>query len=76
MKGKHIQLKLLRAKNSLSQQDMADLLGMAINSYNHKENNVKDFTISEIEKIKEIFGLPYEDIFFGEYAHVPSKKDY
>ena len=62
-------LKSLRVQHDINQKEMAKLLGIAISSYNQKENGKYDFTQNEIEKIIQIFNKPYEEIFLpGEYA--------
>lgn len=65
----HTRLKALRVKNNIVQQDMADMLDINYSTYSLKENGIRDFTITEIQKIIELFGLPYEEIFFDDNAH-------
>lgn len=61
----HNNLKVLRVKFNLNQTDMAKLLGINISTYCFKENGTSEFTITEVEKIRNYFNLPYEEIFFG-----------
>lgn len=69
MSKEHIRLKALRTKNRFTQQDMAQMLNISYSTYSMKENGNRDFTISEIEKIRDLFGLSYEQIFFDDNAH-------
>lgn len=62
-------LKTLRKYSFLSQQDIADILGLSRASYVSKENGKNDFTQTEIQKLMELFNLPYESIFFVKVAH-------
>jgi putative transcriptional regulator len=66
---KHNKLKALRVEHGLTQTQMAKLIGIGLTSYNNKENGKLDFNITEIEKIKKIFGKSYEEIFFNQPAH-------
>jgi DNA-binding XRE family transcriptional regulator len=64
-------LKALRAKNGLTQTDIANVVGISTAAFNQKENGIRDFTISECRKICTYFKLSPEDIFFaGEYTRV------
>lgn len=63
-------LKALRVENNISQYEIAKFLGITQSTYSWKENGKAEFTISEIEKLKKFFNLPYESIFFREVAHV------
>ena len=57
-------LKALRVMNDLGQRDMAKKLGMAVSTYNHKENGSRDFYVEEAKRICVIFDKKFEDIFF------------
>lgn len=58
--------KLIGKRNELgiTQQKMADLLGISKNNYNLKENGKLDFNLVEVKKILSILKEPYEVIFF------------
>lgn len=58
--------KLIGKRNELgiTQQKMADLLGISKNNYNLKENGKLDFNLVEVKKILNILNEPYEVIFF------------
>ena len=47
---KNLKLKAKRVECGISQQDMANKLGMTITSYNFKENGKREFTIKECIK--------------------------
>ena len=60
-------LKSLRVLNNINQDRMAELLGIGKTTYVFKENGKKEFKLSEVKKIKEIFNLSsseVEQIFF------------
>lgn len=58
-----------------SQQEMADILGMSLHSYRHKENRThgQEFSESEIRILHEVLGIPYNKFF--EYADYERMKD-
>ncbi len=56
-------LKVLRAKHDLTQQEVADKIGISLSQYNNKENGKSEFKQSEINKILNVFDEKYEDIF-------------
>lgn len=56
-------LKVLRAQHNLRQIDVAKKLGVSISTYSQKEQGIREFTVSEINKILELFNVSYEEIF-------------
>lgn len=62
-------LKMLRAKHSKTQKDIADILGISIISYRQKENNIRSFTLDEAKIISDYFNLSVEAIFFTELVY-------
>lgn len=56
-------LLIMRKKAGLSQLEMAKLIGVAPNTYNHKEKGYKQFKANEMFKIADYFHLKIEDIF-------------
>lgn len=62
---KHLKLKAKRVECGISQQDMANKLGMTITTYNFKENGKRDFTIQECIKLVHILECKFEDIFIS-----------
>lgn len=62
---KNLKLKAKRVECGISQQDMANKLGMTITSYNFKENGKREFTIKECIKLVQILECKFEDIFIS-----------
>lgn len=52
-----------RAKD-ISQNDMADKLGVHVNTYQNWESEPEKISISNARKIAEIFGVSLDDILF------------
>lgn len=48
---------------NLTQQDMADYLGIAIQTYREKEKGRNEFTQDEMFALSELFGKKMDDIF-------------
>lgn len=63
-------LKMLRAKHSIKQKMLSDLLGITLTSYSSKENGRRPFSLDEAKKISDLFQLSIENIFFNELVHV------
>ncbi|WP_427340179.1 helix-turn-helix transcriptional regulator [Caloranaerobacter sp. DY30410] len=61
-----LKLKSLRVNYNITQDDMAQLLNISVQTYNKKENGKSEFTQSEINKILSLFDVKYEEIFFNE----------
>lgn len=59
-------LKVLRYKNKLKQQDIAEKLGISETTYNRKENGNSEFTISEAKQISDILNVSINEIFFND----------
>ena len=62
-------LRKVLKENGVSQNELADMLGLTYQTISIKMNGHKDFTQSEIRGIKVIFGLSaieIDDIFFTE----------
>lgn len=56
-------LLVLRKEAGLSQQQMADKLGISVTSYGDKERGIKSFTMDEMFLISNFFNKPLEQIF-------------
>lgn len=58
--------KLVGKRNELkiTQEKMANYLGISKNNYYLKECGKLDFNLSEVKKILEILNCSYNDIFF------------
>ncbi len=56
-------IKAARVELGKTQTDMAEILGICPKSYVSKENNDKDFTETEINKLLSYFDRKYEELF-------------
>lgn len=64
MKGEeHMNLKILRRKHNKTQEQMAELLGIGISTYNQYENSERDIPLEKAKSIAEIFKVDINDIF-------------
>ena len=52
-----------RVEYGYSQQDLAKKLEISTNAYNLKETGKREFRMSEINLLLELFNCTYEDIF-------------
>ncbi len=55
-----------RNEKGITQEKMAELIGISKNNYNLKENGKLDFNLSEVKKILNILSEDYNNIFFTE----------
>jgi putative transcriptional regulator len=55
-------LKNLRKKNSLTQQDIAELLKITKSAYCNKENGLRKFNTQEAISLSKLFETPIEAI--------------
>ncbi|MCK8825545.1 helix-turn-helix transcriptional regulator [Fuchsiella alkaliacetigena] len=56
-------LKATRKEHGVTQEDMAEVLGISTSSYCDKENGLSEFKQSEIDNILDLFSVEYEKIF-------------
>lgn len=56
-------LLLIRKNKGITQQYMADLIGISANQYSLKEKGKYKFNGDEMFKISNYLGMPIEDIF-------------
>lgn len=54
---------ILRKKENVKQQTLANLLEINIKTYNYKETGKSEFTMNEMFKISDFFNKPVEEIF-------------
>lgn len=64
-----------RNEKGLTQQDMADKIGISKNNYNLKENGKLDFGLLEVKKILSILDSDYNEIFFDQAVTEISYKE-
>lgn len=55
-----------RNEKGITQEKMAEMLGISKNNYNLKENGKLDFNLVEVKKILQILNSTYDEIFFEE----------
>ena len=60
------ELAALRRYHNISQQKMADHLGINLRTYIFKENGTSEFKLSEMFYISQLLGKPIEEIFLSE----------
>ena len=56
-------LKGARVEKGLTQEDMAERIGISTYSYLMKENGKREFTLTEMKKICEILDKKLDEIF-------------
>lgn len=59
---KPISIKQIRGYNSLTQKEMANMLGIPYSTYAQKESGYLKFTLEDLIKVKNAFGIPIDDI--------------
>lgn len=55
-----------RSEKRITQEEMADRLGINLKTYNFKENGKADFTLSELATIINILECKFTDIFLDK----------
>ncbi len=58
-----ITVKALRISKGLKQSDMAKMMGIAVSTYNYKENGRSPFNEDEINILLNLFDTTYEQLF-------------
>lgn len=53
----------LRKEAGLTQDDLAEKIGISVSAYRNKERGIHQFAADEMFKIRAIFGVPVDDIF-------------
>lgn len=64
-----------RNEKGITQERMAELLGISKGNYNLKENGKLDFNLVEVKKILQILNDKYDNIFFEEIVTQNSYKE-
>lgn len=59
------ELKILREKNNIKQEELASLIGVSPANYSKKEAGAIRFSLIEAQIIAKYFNLSIEDIFFN-----------
>jgi putative transcriptional regulator len=60
------ELRVLRAKNDMTQAELAERLGVSRQTVNAVETEKYDPSLPLAFKISRVFGLPIEEIFFSQ----------
>ena len=63
MVERHSKLKGARVEKGLTQEAMAERIGISTYSYLMKENGKRDFTLTEMKKICKILNKELSEIF-------------
>lgn len=58
-------MKMARVGANLTQQEVADKMGIHVQTYAKIENDSESITIAEAKQFSEIVGVNWTDIFFG-----------
>lgn len=61
-----ITMKQARVGANMTQQAVADALGVHVQTYQRMENNPEDVTIRQGKHFAEVVGVRFEDIFFSK----------
>lgn len=61
-------LKALRAKKGLTQEEVADKLGMPLNTYVRYENDLRKPRLENATKISAFYGITAEELSNGQLA--------
>ena len=61
----HITVKAGRVMKNLTQNDLAEKLGIHVQTYRRLENEPENFTIKNLLKLEEVLEIPYNDIILG-----------
>ena len=61
-----LSLKQMRLIKGKTQDEMAELLNIHVQTYRKLEENPDEATIKQAKKISEVLGVSYDDIFFAQ----------
>lgn len=65
-----IKLQETRLKKGLSQEKIADMLGMTQSNYSRKENGSSKITKQEWERLSKTLDVPVDEIFENDESHI------
>lgn len=57
-----VDIKDIRKRLGLSQEDMAKALGITQGSYSYKETGIRRFNLEEIKILKKVLNVTYEQL--------------
>lgn len=58
-----LKLKAKRVEKGMTQTDLANKIGIAVATYNRKENGYAYFSFNEVLRILDVLECKFEDIF-------------
>lgn len=61
-------IKALRAYNSLTQTNVANILGCTYQTYSSKENGKTNFTLDELNALAKEFNVPVTNFFMDDVS--------
>ncbi len=64
-----ITMKQARVGADMTQQQVADRLGVHVQTYQRMENNPEDISIKQGKNFADIVGVNFEDIFFSKHSN-------
>lgn len=64
-----LSLKQIRLVKGKTQEDMANLLSIHVQTYRKLEENPEEITIKQAKLIATFLGVSYNDIFFGNQLY-------
>lgn len=70
-----VKLQEVRMKRGLSQEQVANLVGMTQSNYSRKENGSSKISSNEWERFSKILDVPLEDIYESEEGNLVIFKD-
>jgi DNA-binding XRE family transcriptional regulator len=59
-------LKSFRVKFGMTQENMAEKLGMSTTTYSFKETEKSQFTLKEAKQIADMFNSTIDEVFFDK----------
>ncbi|PHV72150.1 transcriptional regulator [Sporanaerobium hydrogeniformans] len=59
-------VKAARVKYDKTQAEMAEIIGINVNTYCQKEQGNKEFTLSEAKKVADFLGKSIDNLFFAD----------
>lgn len=62
-------MKKYREQLNITQQEMADKLGIAVSTYNMIENNKRRISLLTAKKVSIILGVSLDELFFAKNLH-------
>lgn len=65
-----ITMKMARVGANLTQQQVADKMGVHVQTYSKMENDSESVTIKEAKLFSSITGVSCSDIFFGDDSNL------